>query len=70
MGVNAADDIPTPTMSADESEEDEADGSGKKNNKPNVKRSPLVSVFVYVMKQSYVLALIAMMVNFFISFCD
>ncbi|KAL5021686.1 hypothetical protein ScPMuIL_000841 [Solemya velum] len=61
MGVNAADDIPTPTMSADESEEDEADGSGKKNNKPNVKRSPLVSVFVYVMKQSYVLALIAMM---------
>lgn len=61
--VNQADDIPTPTMSGDESEEDEEDGLGRKKNKPNIKRSPLVSMFVYVMKQSYVLALIAMMVS-------
>lgn len=54
-----------------ESDEDEADGDAgseptkkqKKPTKDNLKRPAIVSMFVYSMKQSYVLALIAMMVG-------
>ena len=44
--------------------EDETDGISKsKPKKDNMKRSALVSVLVYIMKQSYILSLIAMMVG-------
>ena len=53
-----------------ESDEDEADGDAgsestkkKKPTKDNLKRPAFVSMFVYSMKQSYILALIAMMVG-------
>ncbi|CAC5396646.1 PIEZO1_2 [Mytilus coruscus] len=57
----------SPAMSAAfESDEEEADGDTKpakkkKQVKEDVKRPYAVSIFVYAMKQSYVLALIAMM---------
>ncbi|XP_071174524.1 piezo-type mechanosensitive ion channel component 2-like isoform X6 [Mytilus edulis] len=57
----------SPAMSAAfDSDEDEADGDTKpakkkKQPKEDVKRPYMVSIFVYAMKQSYVLALIAMM---------
>ena len=56
----------TPTMV---DSDDEADGGldtkpkQKSKKRADIKRSAVVSMFVYIMKQSYVLTLIAMMVS-------
>ena len=49
----------------DEGNDDSVDGQGVSKPKPkkDLKRAALVSVMVYIMRQSYVLSLIAMMVG-------
>nr|XP_034339397.1 piezo-type mechanosensitive ion channel component 1 isoform X8 [Crassostrea gigas] len=51
----------SPTMLDSDEEDGGSTRSKPKKTKPHVKRSPVVSLFVYIMKQSYVLSLIAMM---------
>lgn len=53
----------SPTMLDSDEEDGGSTRSKPKKTKPHVKRSPVVSLFVYIMKQSYVLSLIAMMVG-------
>lgn len=55
----------SPTMLDSDEEDGGSTRSKPKKTKPHVKRSPVVSLFVYVMKQSYVLSLIAMMVGLY-----
>ena len=49
----------------DSDEEMQATLESRKHSRTPEKRSVLASVFVYIMNQSYVLALIAMMVSYF-----
>lgn len=54
----------TPTMLVTDDTDEEGDGQGLSKPKPkkkNAKRAAFVSVMVYIMRQSYVLSLIAMM---------
>ncbi|XP_060075477.1 piezo-type mechanosensitive ion channel component 1-like [Ylistrum balloti] len=62
-GASSHPDSGSPTMSVAFESEDEADGGGssKPSRRKNWKRPAMVSFLVYVMKQSYVLTLIAMM---------
>lgn len=58
------DDPGSPTLSVAFDSDDEADGGGaSKSRHRHWKRPAMVSFLVYVMKQSYILTLIAMMVS-------
>ncbi|XP_078337037.1 piezo-type mechanosensitive ion channel component 2-like isoform X2 [Crassostrea virginica] len=51
----------SPTMLESDEEDGESPQTKSRRKKSNAKRSPVVSLLVYIMKQSYVLSLIAMM---------
>lgn len=51
----------SPTMLESDEEDGESPRTKSRRKKSNAKRSPVVSLLVYIMKQSYVLSLIAMM---------